>query len=99
MGKDDFIGPVKPLLEEMDHLADLPVAHSLSGASKAAVDVLVQDSGLEWVFRFWAEPSRLWKRYLHLNPLFVLNLVAQKTGMRRFNPADSDAPASQLRFG
>ncbi|MBV9671261.1 MAG: WecB/TagA/CpsF family glycosyltransferase, partial [Verrucomicrobia bacterium] len=31
----------------------------------------MQRSGLEWLFRLAMEPSRLWKRYLINNPLFI----------------------------
>jgi exopolysaccharide biosynthesis WecB/TagA/CpsF family protein len=31
----------------------------------------MQRSGLEWFFRLLAEPRRLWKRYIFLNPLFL----------------------------
>ncbi len=37
----------------------------------------MQRWGLEWFFRFYQEPKRLWKRYLLLNPLFVLLLFLQ----------------------
>jgi N-acetylglucosaminyldiphosphoundecaprenol N-acetyl-beta-D-mannosaminyltransferase len=38
----------------------------------------MQRSGLEWLFRFSREPARLWKRYVLLNPRFViLSLVEQ----------------------
>lgn len=32
---------------------------------------ILQDHGLEWLFRLALEPLRLWRRYLILNPLFV----------------------------
>ena len=32
----------------------------------------MQNSGLEWLYRFAAEPRRLWQRYLVTNSLFVL---------------------------
>ena len=35
----------------------------------------MQRSGTEWLFRLGQEPRRLWKRYLFLNPLYLL-LVA-----------------------
>jgi len=38
----------------------------------------MQNCGLEWVYRLFQEPGRLWKRYLHLNPLYVMNFLAQK---------------------
>ncbi|MDA8018974.1 MAG: WecB/TagA/CpsF family glycosyltransferase [Thermoanaerobaculia bacterium] len=34
-----------------------------------------RDLGLEWLFRLWREPSRLWKRYLIGNPLFLYRTV------------------------
>jgi N-acetylglucosaminyldiphosphoundecaprenol N-acetyl-beta-D-mannosaminyltransferase len=40
----------------------------------------MQRSGLEWLFRFVQEPSRLWQRYLLLNPLYLLLLSAQLGG-------------------
>jgi len=36
----------------------------------------MQDRGLEWLFRLLAEP-RLWRRYLFLNPLYVLLVALQ----------------------
>ena len=37
----------------------------------------MQRVGLEWLFRFTREPFRLWKRYLLLNPLYLLLLARQ----------------------
>jgi N-acetylglucosaminyldiphosphoundecaprenol N-acetyl-beta-D-mannosaminyltransferase len=34
-------------------------------------------SGLEWLFRFATEPTRLWRRYLKQNPRFVLHFARQ----------------------
>lgn len=41
----------------------------------------MQDSGLEWLFRFCAEPRRLWRRYLFYNPYFVARLTLQRLGL------------------
>jgi len=38
---------------------------------------ILQDYGLEWLFRLAHEPRRLWRRYLILNPLFVLRFGQQ----------------------
>lgn len=43
----------------------------------------MQRIGLEWLFRLAVEPRRLWRRYLLLNPLFVLLLAAQWLGVWR----------------
>lgn len=41
--------------------------------------------GLEWLFRFTQEPRRLWRRYLLLNPRFVLLALMQLSGVRKFD--------------
>lgn len=33
---------------------------------------------LEWLFRLWIEPGRLWRRYVVGNPVFLLRVVRQK---------------------
>lgn len=37
----------------------------------------MQAIGLEWLYRFYQEPRRLWKRYLLLNPLYLILLFLQ----------------------
>ena len=37
----------------------------------------MQKSGLEWLFRLFMEPKRLWKRYFKHNPRFVLFFLMQ----------------------
>ena len=44
----------------------------------------MQRSGLEWFFRLCCEPRRLWKRYFKNNPLFLLRIFCQLTGLRKF---------------
>jgi N-acetylglucosaminyldiphosphoundecaprenol N-acetyl-beta-D-mannosaminyltransferase len=44
----------------------------------------MQRCGLEWFFRLGCEPRRLWRRYLKNNPLFVLRILGQITGLRRY---------------
>lgn len=44
----------------------------------------VQQNGLEWLFRVWQEPRRLWKRYAKNNPLFIGRIFLQKTGLRKY---------------
>jgi N-acetylglucosaminyldiphosphoundecaprenol N-acetyl-beta-D-mannosaminyltransferase len=56
----------------------------------------MQDRGLEWAFRLYHEPKRLWKRYLYLNPLYVLMAFRQ----RLFGDSGNQRkPAEPLRFG
>jgi N-acetylglucosaminyldiphosphoundecaprenol N-acetyl-beta-D-mannosaminyltransferase len=54
------------------HLLAVGAAFDLiSGAVPQAPD-WVQDRGLEWAYRLWREPRRLWRRYLFNNPAFAL---------------------------
>jgi N-acetylglucosaminyldiphosphoundecaprenol N-acetyl-beta-D-mannosaminyltransferase len=53
----------------------------------------MQARGLEWLYRLVAEPRRLWRRYLLLNPWYVALVAQQFLGLRRFSyPADSEPP-------
>lgn len=46
----------------------------------------MQDRGLEWLFRLFAEPRRLWRRYLFKNPRFMALFLLQMLKLRRFEP-------------
>jgi alpha-1,3-mannosyltransferase len=37
----------------------------------------MQKSRLEWLYRLYKEPRRLWYRYVYGNPLFLLRVIAQ----------------------
>lgn len=45
----------------------------------------MQSNGLEWLFRLWQEPRRLWYRYLIYNPLFIALVAAQFLKLRRYS--------------
>ena len=53
----------------------------LSGAVPQAPDWL-QDRGLEWAYRLWREPRRLWRRYLFNNPAFAALAAADLLAAR-----------------
>ncbi len=44
----------------------------------------IQRSGFEWLFRLCTEPRRLAPRYLKTNPLFVLRVFAQVSGLKKY---------------
>ncbi len=43
---------------------------------------LLTRGGFEWLARLFAEPRRLWRRYLIGNPLFLLRVLRQRLGAR-----------------
>ena len=42
---------------------------------------VVSENGFEWLWRLLAEPRRLWRRYLLLNPLFTLLVALEALGI------------------
>lgn len=54
----------------------------LSGAVPRAPE-WVRSLRLEWAYRLWLEPSRLWRRYLVGNPLFLWRIARQRLAMQR----------------
>jgi N-acetylglucosaminyldiphosphoundecaprenol N-acetyl-beta-D-mannosaminyltransferase len=43
----------------------------------------MQRAGLEWLWRLGLEPRRLWRRYVLLNPAYVVRLVGQRLRLWR----------------
>lgn len=44
----------------------------------------MQRNALEWLFRLVTEPKRLWRRYLINNPAFLLAIVLQFIGLKKY---------------
>lgn len=58
----------------------------------------MQRCALEWLFRLFAEPRRLWRRYLLLNPAYVVLVVLQRLGLRHFS-SQGRPPAKEVLVG
>jgi hypothetical protein len=58
----------------------------------------MQRLGLEWLFRLAAEPRRLWRRYLYLNPAYLVLVALQCSGLRHFSPRGRP-PADEVLVG
>jgi exopolysaccharide biosynthesis WecB/TagA/CpsF family protein len=43
---------------------------------KSVAPAWMQRRGLEWLYRLWQEPGRLWRRYLVTNSIFLAKLAA-----------------------
>ncbi len=54
----------------------------------------MRNYGLEWSYRLMQEPRRLWRRYLLLNPLYLLMLGLQALRLRQVELSRQDAPVS-----
>jgi N-acetylglucosaminyldiphosphoundecaprenol N-acetyl-beta-D-mannosaminyltransferase len=53
----------------------------------------IKRAGLQWLHRLLQEPSRLWKRYLLNNPLFIIYSLLQFLGWKQYvRETDSQQP-------
>ena len=59
----------------------------------------MQRNGLEWLYRLAAEPKRLWKRYVFLNPAYVLLLGMQKLGLYKLDSSRGIEPQEEILYG
>ncbi len=59
----------------------------------------LQRNGLEWLYRLVHEPRRLWRRYVYLNPLYLALVLAQRLGLRQFDPEAAVAPTQPMLYG
>ena len=65
-------------------------AFDMLAGTKQQAPLWMQRSGLEWLYRLGQEPRRLGPRYLVNNPLFVLRMMAQLTGLRKYELAKGE---------
>ncbi len=54
-----------------------------TGALKRA-PAWMQHCGMEWSYRIFQDPRRLWRRYAKNNPLFIYYLTRQKLRLKKF---------------
>ena len=88
-----------------EHLRELPMPMLALGA---AFDIhagllpqaprWMQDRGLEWLFRLYHEPRRLWRRYLLLNPAYVALVSMQSMGVHVARLDAAVPPGEETRF-
>lgn len=59
----------------------------------------MQRLGLEWLFRLYQEPGRLWKRYVLLNPAFLTRIGLEKLSLLRTPVLMPDGNELEESFG
>jgi exopolysaccharide biosynthesis WecB/TagA/CpsF family protein len=72
-------------------------AFAFEAGSLAQAPAVLQRFGLEWAFRLAMEPRRLWRRYILLNPLYLLMIAGQWAGIAFQTHYDSNV--QEERFG
>jgi N-acetylglucosaminyldiphosphoundecaprenol N-acetyl-beta-D-mannosaminyltransferase len=61
--------------------------------------MLLQNAGLQWLYRLAQEPGRLWKRYTLVNAAYAARLALQALRVSRPDPGAFRAPAAEVLFG
>lgn len=84
---------------ENRHLLSMPIVgigsafDSNAGALSVPPGWMLRN-GLEWLFRLAQEPRRLWKRYLILNPLYLIFIGSEVLGLYRFDRGSDREPVA-----
>lgn len=102
-----FIGLGCPQQEiwayEYQTLLNVPIlavgaAFDFISGMKPQAPMWMQDRGLEWLFRLVHEPRRLWRRYVLLNPYYLLLLALQALKLKRFD-SEGEPVVEVLQYG
>jgi len=59
----------------------------------------VKRIGMQWFHRFCQEPGRLWRRYLFTNSLFIVLILLQALGLKRFELPPASDRERKIRTG
>ncbi len=74
-------------------------AFDFHSGNLAQAPKLLQKYGLEWVFRLYKEPKRLWKRYLILNPIYLYLISLQYFNIKPFPVNNTSPPEQEIMYG
>lgn len=74
-------------------------AFAFHAGQLAQAPLWMQDRGLEWLYRLTREPARLWKRYMLLNPAYVMLLALQALRLLTLRPSRGQPPRQPLVYG
>jgi N-acetylglucosaminyldiphosphoundecaprenol N-acetyl-beta-D-mannosaminyltransferase len=77
-------------ISKYKNIMNVPVIHGVGGSfdviagETKRAPLWMQNSGLEWFYRFLQEPGRMWKRYLVTNSLFIIFVALELLGLKKF---------------
>ncbi len=80
-------------------LIAIGAAFDFEAGTRVTAPKWMQNTGMEWLFRFASEPRRLWKRYLLEAPAFVIELIKDSSGISKPAARDSKPPEDRYHFG
>ncbi|WP_245502083.1 WecB/TagA/CpsF family glycosyltransferase [Bradyrhizobium guangzhouense] len=80
--KERFLGAYRAQLS-CSFVMGVGGSFDVYGGKVARAPLTLQQNGMEWAYRVWQEPRRLWRRYLTTNARFCW-LMFRETVLRRF---------------
>lgn len=72
-------------------LVGVGAAFDMLSSRKKQAPQWVREHGLEWLFRLFQEPRRLWRRYLIYGTQFIFYVALESLGLKKFPPS-GDSP-------
>lgn len=76
--KEHFLYENKSLLQNVNFVMGVGGSFDVVAGKVRRAPLWMQQSGLEWFYRFLQEPKRMWKRYLVGNTKFILLVFKEK---------------------
>lgn len=76
--KENFLYENKHLLKNVNFIMGVGGSFDVVSGKVKRAPIWMQNSGLEWFYRFSQEPKRMWKRYLVGNSKFILLVLKEK---------------------
>lgn len=76
--KENFLYKHKKMFEKVNFIMGVGGSFDVLAGTVNRAPLWMQNSGLEWFYRFIQEPKRMWKRYLIGNILFIILVLKFK---------------------
>lgn len=76
--KENFLFDNKTLLKNVNFIMGVGGSFDVVAGKVKRAPLWMQNSGLEWFYRFAQEPKRMWKRYLVGNSKFIYLVLKEK---------------------
>lgn len=73
--KEEFLHKHKQALKNINFIMGVGGSFDVHAGFIQRAPIWMQKSGLEWLFRIYQEPGRMWKRYLISNTKFIILLI------------------------
>lgn len=78
--KEIFLHEHKNALQKLNFIMGVGGSFDVLAGKTKRAPAWMQKTGLEWLYRVYQEPGRMWKRYLFGNAKFVLLVLKEKFG-------------------